>query len=144
MKKIFTLVFSAALLTSAAFAQNDRRHQDDQNSANRYPQTQNPVYTQQVPVYNHQNDQGGYSKTYGTNGGYGDQARNDDHRNNGQWNQPMQKQYGFDRQREMREEMRQREIMKQREEMMRRQRFNQRNQRRFDDRYDQRGYNRSW
>ena len=130
MKKIFTLVFSVGLLTSA-FAQTDRRNQSAQNNGNRYQQTQSPVYNQR-------NDHVGYSKA-NSNGGYNDHAfgRNDDHRTT-QWNQPIQKQYGFDRDREMRDhDSRNREQME-------RQRMQYGRERRDDFRNNDRSYRRGW
>ena len=129
MKKIFTLVFSVGLLTSA-FAQTDRRHQDAQNNGNRYQQTQ-------YPVYNQRNDQGGYSKS-NNNAGYNDHAfeRNDDHRT--QWNQPVQKQYGFDRDREMRD----RDVWTR--DQMERQRMQYGRERRDNFRNNDRDYRRGW
>ncbi len=130
MKKIFTLVFSVGLLTSA-FAQTNRHQQAPQNNSNGYQQTQPPVATQR-------GNQNGYSKSYGSNSGYNNQtaSRNDD-RNTAQWNQPAKQQYGYDRDRETRD----REMM-----MKRNQHYTSRfdNQKRNDYRNDEHRDGRNW
>src|SRR5450631_2869628 len=85
MKKIFTLVFSVGLLTSA-FAQTDNRHQNPQNNTTRYQQSQYQGGNQYQAGNQYTSDnRNGYTKSYGNNDGFNKTA---------QWNQPVKQQYG--------------------------------------------------